>query len=91
MSPTLYQEEEEEEVEEEEWLRLTYLVTLPLCTGVSRMVWVSRAGDINLPHDLPRTEIFFTFFSRSAISVNRREVSYQFLLSFSRLRSGIRN
>ena len=42
MSPTLYQEEEEEEVEEEEWLRLTYLVTLPLCTGVSRMVWVSR-------------------------------------------------
>ena len=28
----------------------SYLLTLPLCTGVSRMDWVSCAGDINLPH-----------------------------------------
>jgi hypothetical protein len=28
----------------------TYLLTLPLFTGVSRMDWVSCAGDINPPH-----------------------------------------
>ena len=27
----------------------SYLLTLPLCAGVSRMDWVSRGGDINLP------------------------------------------
>jgi hypothetical protein len=28
------------------------------------MNWVSRTGDINLPHDLPPTKYLFTFFSR---------------------------
>jgi hypothetical protein len=28
------------------------------------MDWVSRVGDINLPHDLPPTKMLFTFFSR---------------------------
>ena len=35
---------------------LAYLLTLPLFAGVSRMDWVSCAGDINLPHDLPPTK-----------------------------------
>ena len=29
---------------------ISYLLTLPLFAGVSRMDWVSCAGDINLPH-----------------------------------------
>ena len=67
----------------------SYLLTLPLCTGVSRMDWVSRGGDINLP---PTKKLFTVLssvaifvYNRSAISVNRRDVLYQFLSSFSRL------
>ena len=33
-----------------------YLLTLPLFAGVSRMDWVSCAGDIFLPHDIPPTK-----------------------------------
>ena len=64
------------------------------------MDWVSRAGDINLPHtvthlflphDFPPKKICLLssvaifVYNRSAISVNCLDVSYQFLSSFSRL------
>ena len=32
--------------------------SLPRKSLISRMDWVSCAGDINLPHDLPPTKIF---------------------------------
>jgi hypothetical protein len=71
----------------------TYLLTLPLCTGVSRVRALSPAHTFSSHTISPPPQqkicllssVAIFVYNRSAISVNRRDVSYQFLSSFSRL------
>ena len=74
-----------------------YLLTLPLCAGVSRVWALSPAWNGSPAHTFssrtisPQQKICLLssvaifVYNRSVISVNRRDVSYQFLSSFSRL------
>jgi hypothetical protein len=74
-----------------------YLLTLPLCVGDSRIralspAWTGSPAHTFSSHTISSQQkicllssVAIFVYNQSAISVNRRDVSYQFLLSFSRL------